>query len=286
MWPILFSIPGLQWPVYSFGAMIAIAFFVGSLYLERLAQRFGDDPANDPAKYSSLALWLLFGIIGGGRILYVLVHPEEFFGGSVVSSISAIVQIWNGGLVFYGGFIATFLIGMWKIRSYKLRRWHAADLGMIAGFLGLGIGRIGCLLVGDDHGRLCDPSLPFPIAITIPDPIPEKSFFPAEWAGKTVYATQIYMMVNGFGLALLGRWLLGRRKFAGQVTFIMMGIYAVTRGIIEYFRGDDAARGFTDVVLGSETIRLYTSVKIGMVLLPLSIVMYLVLQKRAARPAQ
>ena len=289
MHPILFRIPGLGLPIYSFGAMIAVAFFLASLYLERLGRKFGDDPEHDPPKYAALSLWVLLGVVGGGRLLYVIVHPEEFTrapDGSVeggVTVIGRVLAIWNGGLVFYGGFIAAFLLGLWRLKAYKLRTWHAADLTMIAGFVGLGLGRIGCYLVGDDHGRLCDPSLPFPISLTVPDPLPEKSFFDPAFAGKAVYATQIWMMVNGFGIAAIGRWIVGRKGFAGQATFTMTAIYSVTRGIIEYFRGDDAARGYTDTMLFGHSVRLYTSVKIGVVMLPISIAMLIWLRSRARK---
>lgn len=289
MYPVLFRIPGVDLPIYAFGAMIAVAFFLASLYLERLARKLGDDPKNDPPKYAALSLWVLLGVVGGGRLLYVLVHPDEFTrasDGSLengLTVIGRILAIWNGGLVFYGGFIAACVLGLWRARAMKLRPWHAADLTMIAGFVGLGIGRIGCLLVGDDHGRICDPSLPFPIALRVPDPLPEKSFFDPELAGKTVYATQIWMMVNAFGIAALGRWLLPRRSFPGHVTFVLAAVYAVTRGVIEYYRGDDAARGFSDVQLFGHTVRLYTSVKIGAAMLPIAIAALIYLRARHRR---
>lgn len=284
MHPILFTIPGLNVPIYTFGAMFALAFFLGSLYLERLAQKFGDDPEHDPVKYSNLALWVLLGIVLGGRLLYAAVHPDEFTTApdgtprSGIGVVGQVLAVWNGGLVFYGGFLLAFLLGLWKLRSYRLRTWHAADLVMIAGFFGLGIGRIGCLLVGDDHGRPCAENLPFPIALRVPDPLPEKSLFDPELEGQVIYATQVWMSANAFFLAALGRFLLTRGKFAGQATFTMIAVYTVTRGFIEYFRGDDASRGFTDHEVWGTTIRLYTSVKIGMVLLPISLVMLYVLR--------
>jgi prolipoprotein diacylglyceryltransferase len=155
---------------------------------------------------------------------------------------------------------------------------------MIAGFFGLGIGRIGCLLVGDDHGRICDESLPFPIAIRVPEELHPKSLFDHELSGQTIYATQIWMMANAWMIALVGRWILGKRGAAGVATFTMLAIYAVTRGFIEYFRGDDDARGFTNVELLGSTVRLYTSVKVGIVLLPLSLVMLYWVKSRPSLP--
>lgn len=295
VYPVLFTIPGLNWPIYTFGLMFALAFFLGSLLMERLAKKYGDNPETDPQAYANLSLWVLFGIVFGARLMYCAIHPEEVTvtksgeKASVVGIIINVLSVWNGGLVFYGGFILSFLLGLWKLKAYKLRTWHAADLVMICGFFGLGIGRIGCLLVGDDHGRICDESLPFPIALHVPNPLHPAALFDKELEGKTVYATQVWMMINGFGLAGIGYYILKHRKFAGQATFTMIAIYSVTRGFIEYFRGDDAARAFTDVEIQGHTIRLFTSMKIGIVLLPVSLLMLYWLwsqSRKAANDAQ
>ena len=158
--------------------------------------------------------------------------------------------------------------------------WNTADIAIAAGFFALGIGRIGCLLVGDDYGLEAPASLPFPLAFRVPDPIPDR----AQWAptppGTWVYATQIYLSANGFFLAGLGRWLLSRRKFAGQVVWTTTAVYCVTRSIIEHFRGDDAARGM--VVPGA----LSTSQAISIPLFLLSLFMLLRLSRRRKVPAR
>lgn len=279
MYPVLFTIPGINWPIYTFGLMFALAYFFGSLLLERLAKKHGDNPETDPQAYANLSLWVLLGVVLGARLMYCAIHPNEVRTtergeeATVVQIIVNVLSVWKGGLVFYGGFILAFLLGLWKLKHYKLRVWHAADLVMIAGFFGLGIGRIGCLLVGDDHGRICDESLPFPISLRVPNPLHPNSLFDRSLEGQTVYATQIWMMVNGFMIAGIGYYILRHRKFAGQATFTMSSVYAVTRGFIEYYRGDDASRAYTDTVIMGHEIRLFTSVKVGLVVLPVSLLM-------------
>lgn len=271
--------------------MYALAFYLGSILMDRLARKYGDDPERDPGAYASLALWVLGGIVFGARFMYCAVHPEEVTtnpdgtDANFLQIVVNVLSIWKGGLVFYGGFLGAFFLGLWRVHVYKLRTWHAADLVMIAGFFGLGIGRIGCLLVGDDHGRICDPDLPMPIALTVPSPLPVGSLFEPALEGQRVYATQIWMMINGFLVSGIGYLILRKRKFAGQATFTMAAVYAVTRCIIEYFRGDDAARGFTDSTLFGEPFRLYTSMKVGLVMLPVSLLMLYWLWSRNRRTA-
>jgi hypothetical protein len=47
-------------------------------------------------------------------------------------------------------------------------------------------------------------TLPFPVVLHVPNPLPEHSLFGAENAGQVLWATQVWMSLNGFLLALLG----------------------------------------------------------------------------------
>ncbi len=160
MHPILFHIPGLDFPIRSFGVMLAIGFLVGSWLLSRLAERYGDDPKGDPARFSRITVWVLVGVVIGARLMYVIVEMAR---GSAVghefrSSPMTIFAVWQGGLVMYGGMFGAIVAGTWCARREKLRVAHAFDIGMVAGFIGQAIGRVGCLLAGCCYGR---PFAPF-----------------------------------------------------------------------------------------------------------------------------
>lgn len=237
MWPILFTITlfGLNWPLHTFGLFVAAGFFIGIWFGTRLSFRYGSQPGEDYKKIPDLALWLLLGVIGGGRLAYVLVNL-----GSYTEEPLKIFAVWEGGLVMYGGLILAALLGLWKVRQYGFHPWQTADYGLTAGFLGQGIGRWGCLAVGDDYGAPTN----LPWAIRVPDPLPEGSLFAPELVGLMVHPTQLYMSLKGFLLFGLGMWLLRRkRKFKGQIFCILMAGYAVLRSLIEFVRYDTVARG-------------------------------------------
>jgi phosphatidylglycerol:prolipoprotein diacylglycerol transferase len=256
MHPILFEIPGLGFPVRSFGVMLALGFIVGAHLWSRLAGRYGDDPKEDPARVSQLVLWILIGVVGGARLMYVAVEVTKHLvaaspdpsspGARYLSDPLTIVMVWQGGLVMYGGFLGAVVLGTWKARKFGLRPLTVLDTGLVAGFVGQGIGRIGCLLVGDDYGSIVPEAyrnLPFPITIAIPPASalhPESLFLGAtpQVAGQVLWATQVWMSLNAFLLAFLGYLVLRRRRYAGQVSCIVVLLYAITRFAIEAFRGD------------------------------------------------
>ncbi|MGH7151294.1 MAG: prolipoprotein diacylglyceryl transferase [Planctomycetota bacterium] len=286
MWPVLWRIPlpfGLPAiPLHSFGVMIALGFLAASALGTRYVRRFSAEPEEDARKLNDLSVWVLFGAILGARLLYVFVHPEEFEGRWI-----EVLFLWKGGLVFYGGFLAAVAVGLWRVRRLGMDLWNTADLCLAAGWLGLGIGRIGCLLVGDDYGSLAPEGTPFPIAIRVPDPIPPDAQWDSESAGRLVYATQLYLSANGFLLAGLARWMLPRRRFRGQVVWTSTALYCVTRSAIECLRGDDVARGVLDLPEGFPLLRgLSTSQAISIPLFLLSLYMLRRLRRRGEGPPQ
>src|SRR5262245_16684132 len=160
MHPTLFRLPeflpligGL--PIKSFGVMVALGFLAGLYFTLWQAKRH----QIKPELIQDLFMWVILGAILGARLMYVAVHPGEF------KSIGQVLAIWNGGLVFYGGFFGAVILGIWFLRRRKVPVLEVADVSMPGGFLGLSIGRWGCLLVGDDYGRPTD----VPWAIKFPD---------------------------------------------------------------------------------------------------------------------
>lgn len=234
MWPELFTIPYLGLPIRSFGLLVGAGFLIGVWLAARLSRTYGTDPQRDPARIFELSTWVLIGVLAGARLAFVLVNWKDY-----ASRPLDIVKTWEGGLVMYGGLILALALGAWKAKKLGMPGWQSADYGLTAGFLGQAIGRIGCLMVGDDYGR--PTSVPW--AITFPDPLPKGSAFPPEWAGIPVHPTQPYMTLKALALFGLGLWLLRRKKFHGQVTLVLLMGYAILRSIVEVFRGDAGARG-------------------------------------------
>ncbi len=243
MFPSLFEIPGLGRPLSSFGLMVALGFLVAAWVFQRLGVRDSDDPERDAERLSHLPVWILIGIFAGARLFYVAVELGQGtpVGKSYLESPWRVFAVWEGGLVMYGGLAGGLVGGLWCCAKYGISARRFVDEGLAAGWVGLSIGRVGCLLVGDDYGRVVPAAyrdLPFPITLRVPDPLPEHSLFGAENAGEVLWATQAWMSLNALAIALFTIWFLRRRRYYGQGALLLVALYAVTRGTIEAFRGD------------------------------------------------
>ena len=125
----------------------------------------------------------------------------------------------------------------------KLALWKVADILAPSIALGYVFGRIGCLLNGCCYGRVC--SVPWGIRFPY-ESFAWKTQFDASLAARfepsaPVHPTQIYDALLNLALYLTLGWLYRRKKFDGQVFAVYLLGYAVTRSIVESFRGDYSA---------------------------------------------
>ena len=58
-----------------------------------------------------------------------------------------------------------------------------------------------------------------------------------------LHPTQIYLSINAFVIFLILQWVYRRKTFDGEVFWLYLLLYAITRGILEIWRGD-LVRGF------------------------------------------
>lgn len=265
MHPVLFEIPGLGLPLRSFGVMFALAFLLGSWIFGKLVARYSADPARDVERYSAVGIWILAGIILGARLMYVVVEIARgsSTGQAYLDNPLLIFAVWEGGMVMYGGLIGGIAGGAWCVKKHGLNFWHGLDLGLTAGFFGQVLGRVGCLLVGDDYGSPVPEKwqhLPFPITLRVPDPLPAHSLFGAENAGQVLWATQPLMSIKALIVALIALWLLPRRRYQGQVALVAILSYSVLRFGLEFLRGD-TVRGvwFGGALSTSQLISIVTA---------------------------
>lgn len=272
MHPILFTIPGIDFPVRSFGLMVAVGFLLGTWILARLVQRGSPDPKRDLERYGALPVWVLIGVVLGARALYVIVEVARHSatGQDYLSHPWKMLFIWEGGLVMYGGMFGGMLGGVLCARRLKIPIRNALDLGVTAAFFGQAVGRVGCLLVGDDYGARVPERwqhLPFPITLHVPNPLPPYSLFGDANAGQILWATQPMMTIKALIVASLGMWMLKHRRYAGQAALVMVLAYAILRTCVEFLRGDEIRGLWFGGVLSTSQLISIVSGTIALILL-------------------
>jgi phosphatidylglycerol:prolipoprotein diacylglycerol transferase len=269
--PTLFSV--LDYPVSSYMLLIAVGFLfatsMGAVWVRRVGQ--------NPDVIVDLGLASVVAGLVGARLLHVVadgyfwdyVHlctdpsqvswpvlQSECLGRlegvwDAAASVCrpkqadcwAWAHIWGGGLTFYGGFIAATLAGGWLFRRDRFPFWKGVDMGGMMVPIGLGLGRLGCLMVGCCFGETSGA----PWALVFPSHSPA-----SEWQFReklvssplseslSVHPTQIYESLAALAIAAITiLYVQGRKRYDGQVFVVFLVLYASSRFVIEFWRSDD-----------------------------------------------
>jgi len=143
-WPVIDRFRfGESFAISPHGLFIAIGFLIGAMLLTRLATARGISEEH----IQTIIFWCLVGAIIGARLFYVLAHFSEF------DNLGQMLAIWRGGISLLGGIAGAILINVPRLRRYGYRFFQVVDPGAVAVALGISIGRIGDLIIGDHLGK-------------------------------------------------------------------------------------------------------------------------------------
>lgn len=233
MHPIFFRLDDLT--IYTYGFLMAISFVVGILLARYEAGRLGEDQD----EIINLSFYILIAAIAGSRLFYVATNPEAF-----LQYPLEILKIWKGGLVFYGGFITALIVGLIYLKKKGMPIWKTADIIAPSLALGYCIARLGCFAAGCCYGKPSD--LLWAVTFTHPDTLAP--------IGISLHPTQLYSSITSlaiFGFLYLLRY---RKRFDGQLFWIYVLLYGVSRLFIEIFRGDFRGVLIFEILSVSQTV--------------------------------
>jgi phosphatidylglycerol:prolipoprotein diacylglycerol transferase len=261
MHPVLFEVGGF--PVYTYGLLLAAAYLLGLQFALVRARTRG----LDPNRVMDLGIWIIVSALVGAKLLLLIIDYEKFG-----TSPGQLLNLARSAGVFYGGLIAAVAVALWYLRRHRMPMWTVTDVFAPGIALGHVIGRVGCVFAGCCFGR----------PTSVPWAITFHNEFAAENVGTPLgiplHPTQLYEA--GAELLILGVLLATERKgrpFPGRTFWTYMLLYGVSRFIIEFYRGDP--RGMVGA--------LTTSQFVSILIVPVSIVMLIVLARRAGpAPAQ
>ncbi|MGQ0643979.1 MAG: prolipoprotein diacylglyceryl transferase [Elusimicrobiota bacterium] len=209
--------------LHTYGALVALGFFLGYTLTVKLAGRRGV-----PAETVLGLAWVaLLAGLAGARLLYVALNWGYF-----KTAPLEIFQLWAGGLVWYGGFLAAGTAGAFWARRRGVPVKIMADAAAPGVALGHAFGRLGCFAAGCCYGHPWDGWC----AVTFRHPA---ALAPR---GIPLHPSQLYEAGLNFALfAFLAAWSLRRPGDlgTGRLAAAYAIFYSVIRLAVEATRGDD-----------------------------------------------
>jgi phosphatidylglycerol:prolipoprotein diacylglycerol transferase len=259
VYPELFSLGPVT--VYTYGVLLAASYLLGL----RLAMSRAKKRGLDSNRVLDLGIYIIIAALVGAKLLLLVVDRDQF------NSIADLFSLVRSAGVFYGGLIASVAVAFWYMNKHRMPFWTTCDTFAPAIALGHVTGRLGCMAAGCCYGTPTD----VPWAVVFTNPLAAANV--GTPLGMPLHPTQLYEA--GAELLILGLLLATEKRgrpFAGRTFWLYMLLYAISRYVIEIYRGDP--RG---MVLGMSTSQF-----ISLILVPLSLAMLVWLRRSTPQTPQ
>ena len=228
-----FSIFGFTIAYY--GVVIVIGMLIAMALIMYTAKRFGENPDN---YYDVSLMAILIGIVGARAY-------DVFFAWDMYKDdILQIFNIRNGGLAIYGGIIFGALTVFVYSRVKKKSFLHMADILILGVVFGQIMGRWGNFFNREAFGEYTDGlfAMQLPVSAVRQNEITQTMWEHAVTINGVefiqVSPTFLYESLWNLGLLLILLFLIGRKRFDGQVFLTYVMGYGLGRVWIEGLRTD------------------------------------------------
>ena len=214
--PVAFNIFALEIRWYSLSYIFGI--ILGWLYCKK---RLIKDDFHQKL-FDDYIFYLIFGIIIGGRLGYVLIYNFNYY----INNPFEIFMIWQGGMSFHGAVFGIILTTYFFSKYNKVSSFYLLDLVAMSSPIGLFLGRLANFINSELYGRETD----------------------VFWSVKFIlidnlnrHPSQIYeAILEGVVLFVILNFLISKaNKVDGYVSALFLIFYSIFRFLIEYTREPD-----------------------------------------------
>jgi len=185
-------------------------------------------PPMTPAQIDDMFVWFFLGVVGGGRLGYVLLYqPMKYLADPL-----SIFKVWDGGMSFHGGFLGVVLACYFYGRKVGATLDRMLDLGAAVTPVGLGLGRLANFVNAELYGAYTN--------------MPWAVIFPGDTQGR--HPSQLYE-AGLEGLVLFAAVRIATHRYQalahpGRASGIFALGYGLSRIFVEFFRLPDAFAGY------------------------------------------
>jgi len=219
----------IRW--YSIAYIVGI--ILGWIYANKIIKKLGVKEYNltqiRTKDFDDLVIYLVFGIIFGGRLGYVLFYNFTYYSQNLIE----IFKLWHGGMSFHGGLLGVIVATYIFSKITKSNFFRFTDIICCVAPIGLFLGRIANFINGELYGKASN----LPWAVIFPN------------GGEiSRHPSQIYeALLEGVVLFILINFIAIKRKTllkTGYVSGIFLILYSILRIVSEYFREPDIHLGY------------------------------------------
>ena len=206
----------------------SLAYIFGILAGWVLAKRFFINNQGIKTKFDDYVTYLIFGIIIGGRLGYVLFYNLDYY----FENPMDIFKVWQGGMSFHGGVIGIIIISVWFANKNKHNIFSYLDVIALVAPIGIFLGRISNFINSELYGT--QTSLPWGVKFVKVDNLYRhpSQLYEALFEGLILFLILIYLHKKI------------TNKEPGFISGLFLVFYSIFRFVIEFFRVPDDQLGY------------------------------------------
>ena len=228
--PVLIDLGFFQIRWYSVAYILGI--LVGWIYANNIIKLTSNNKYDfkqvTTKQFDDLIIYLVAGIIIGGRLGYIIFYNFEYY----IQNLSEIFKLWQGGMSFHGGLVGVIISIIIFSKKSDTNFFKFADIISCVAPIGILLGRMANFINGELYGKIT--TLPWSIIFPNAGNLPR-------------HPSQIYeAMLEGIVLFLIINYLALKRKLLYKTGFIsgsFLIYYSILRIFSESFREPDAHVG-------------------------------------------
>ena len=228
--PVFIDLGFLQIRWYSMAYILGI--ILGWIYAIKIIREVSNKHGLKLVKkevFDDLIIYLVLGIIIGGRIGYVIFYNLEYYS----KNFTDVLKIWQGGMSFHGGLLGVILSTIIFSKIKRVNFFNLTDIIACVAPIGLLLGRIANFINGELYGKVS--TLPWAVLFPNADNI---SRHPSQIYEAILEGIILFIIIN---LLAIKKQLLLK---PGYVSGFFLILYSIARIIGENFREPDEQLGY------------------------------------------
>ena len=206
----------------------SLSYIFGILAGWFLAKRFFINNQEIKTKFDDYVAYLIFGIIIGGRLGYVLFYNLDYYFENPID----IFKVWQGGMSFHGAVIGIIIVSVWFANKNEQNVFSYLDTISLVAPIGIFLGRISNFINSELYGT--QTSLPWGVKFIKVDDLYRhpSQLYEAFFEGLILFLILIYFHKKI------------TNKEPGFISGLFLVFYSTFRFIIEFFRVPDEQLGY------------------------------------------
>ena len=220
--PVAFQIISVEIRWYSLAYILGIT--IGWLLCKKIFIKKSD--INE--KFDDYITYLIFGIIIGGRLGYVVFYNFNYY----INNIIDIFKIWEGGMSFHGGLIGIIIASIFFAKKNNQDSFLYLDLVSLVAPIGIFFGRLANFINSELYGIPTE--VPWSVTFVKVDNLSRhpSQLYEAILEGIILFLILIYFRKKNF------------LTKPGSISGLFLIFYSIFRFFIEFFRVPDEHLGY------------------------------------------